>query len=120
MSEHAVLEVCLHRRDTHAYGIELRYQPPADEGEVRLAVAWPAVAALEPEALEALGAEEYGQALGAQLFSHAEGRMLVKKAQAVDLHPPCPSNELARSFPSCADKIGIRCSEANCMWRWGF
>jgi hypothetical protein len=75
MTDYADLEIGLHRRDGATWRVELRYSQPRADADTRLDVEGPLVAALDPDDLLELEADEeaYGRALGAALLTGPVG-----------------------------------------------
>ena len=73
MTEFADLEIGLHRRDSGAYTVELRFSQPNSEADVRLIQAQPAQAAFDLDELISLvyDPEAYGQRLTQSFFGAA-------------------------------------------------
>ena len=77
--EYADLEIGLHRRDAITWTVELRFALPDNDAEVRLDVAGPLLATIDPRALDGiLDDEEYGLTLGSGLFDHGVGNAFDK------------------------------------------
>jgi len=54
MTSYADLEIALHRREADSYAVELRFNPPDGEGEVRLIQGGSALAQFDLAGLRAL------------------------------------------------------------------
>jgi len=72
MSDYAELEIGLHRRDTLNYVVELRFNDPQSDTDIRLARSEPALVQFDTEQLRAhmLDPESYGQLLADSLFAN--------------------------------------------------
>src|SRR5262249_34919685 len=70
MTAYADLEIALHRRDADSYAIELRFNPPDGEGEVRLIQGGRALAHFDLAGLRALALDipAYAASLSASVF----------------------------------------------------
>jgi hypothetical protein len=74
MSEFADLEIGLHRRDAESYGVELRYNHPQADADIRLTGGGPAHAQFDLERLRELDLDDkaYGQLLAESLLADPE------------------------------------------------
>ena len=83
MSDYAELEIGLHRRDADAYRVDLRFQQPGSEADVRLVDRDPTPVRFDWEVLETLDdAAAYGALLGQNLFVDEQVRTTFAQAQA--------------------------------------
>jgi hypothetical protein len=75
MNDYADLEVGLHGRDGATWRVELRYNQPGTDADVRLDTEGPLVAALDPDDLVEVEDDEeaYGRALGEALLAGQVG-----------------------------------------------
>jgi hypothetical protein len=71
MTDYADLEISLHRHDPRTYALELRFNLPGSDADVRLGFDRPCLAQFNLDALEALAHDPaaYGQALTDDFFS---------------------------------------------------
>jgi hypothetical protein len=87
MTDYADLEIGLHHRDGRSWRVELRFNQPENDADLRLDIDGPLVAAVDPDDLVVLHDDEeaYGRALGAALLEGRIGnayRTAVATAQA--------------------------------------
>ena len=83
MSEYAELELGLHRRDADSYRVDLRFQQPGSEADVRLVDRTPTPVRFDWETLNALDDDTaYGALLGQSLFVDEEVRRTFAQALA--------------------------------------
>ncbi|HEY3311315.1 MAG TPA: CHAT domain-containing protein [Anaerolineales bacterium] len=72
MTDYADLELGLHRFDSGAYSVDMRFSQPGNDADTRLGQGDPIQITLDPEALKAMLAEEYGPALTTAFFANGE------------------------------------------------
>ena len=83
MSDYAELELGLHRRDADSYLVDLRFQQPGSEADVRLVDRTPTPVRFDQSTFGALDdAAEYGALLGQSLFADEDVRTTFAQALA--------------------------------------
>jgi hypothetical protein len=84
MADYADLEISLHRRDADSYGVELRFNQPGSDADVRLIRGGLALASFDIDQLRALipDAATYGRLLGENLLADEQVRTAFAQARA--------------------------------------
>jgi hypothetical protein len=84
MNDSAELEIGLHRQDADRYRLELRFNHPESDAEVRLTSGGPALAQFDFDQLRdlALDDDAYGQLLGESLLANSEVRTAFAQARS--------------------------------------